>query len=89
MKRISPEEADAELTRRLRREAELEWMRRYTIEQAALVVERAAMIKDVGVKEYTKEQMARRAMNAARSVRALVNQPLDAVARDALRRVKP
>lgn len=88
--KLTPEEADTELTRRLRREAELEWMRRYTIEQAAIIVEDAALLFEPGArKDYTREEMSRRAMNAANAVRALKNKPLDASARHALRTVKP
>lgn len=74
--KMTPEQADAELTRRLRREAELEWMRRYTIEQCAIKAEEAAMYNDLDGANVTKKEMVARAMATANRIRALRNKPL-------------
>lgn len=91
-KKKTPEEADAELARRLRTMAEVESIRRYTIEQAALVAERAALFRDYessGLTLLTKKEMARRAMATANEIRALKSKPPSAEAIRLARSARP
>lgn len=69
---MTAEEADLRLTRVLRGRA-ADWVRRYTIEQCALIAEDAALMTESGHRDRAvpKTEMARRAMTTANRIRAL------------------
>jgi len=62
------------LTIELRRRSAA-WVRRYTIEQCALVAERAALLHDDNGRVVSKAEMARRATRVASEIRSLGRGP--------------
>lgn len=71
---MTPEQADRSISIELRRRS-ADWVRRFTVEQCALIAERAAdMQKDNGA-PVTKAEMARRALRVAKEIRAVLRPP--------------